>query len=271
VGTVRPFATVLLLSGVPAETVVAEIEARVDSPTPAARFMLASALYARGAMESAEKQYRAVLAARPHSPQVRAQLAEALLHQGRYADAAAEASLIDDDDPFAPLACRIELWGRIAGGDLEGARSARARAAAGRVPAAELELFAAWLALAEGTSEPRSLPIAASPLLGVILETLLRARNFEGFESLLPLLEGSALPRREQRELLASLYLSNGFLAQAAKEWMAVCETEPDSRAFLGLARVAAANGQLEEMTAFASEALQLDPASDAAIQLLSR
>jgi glycosyltransferase involved in cell wall biosynthesis len=271
VGAVRPYATVLLRSGVAAEAVVHELETRLPALTPAARFMLAGALYAHGAMASAEHQYRAILDARPHSPQVRAQLAEALLHQGRYADAATEASLIDDDDPFAPLASRIELWGRIAAGDLEAARSARTRAAAARVPAAERELFAAWLALAEGAAEPQRLPIAASPLLGVILETLLRARSYETFESLLPLLERSELPRREQRELLASLYLANGFLPQAAQEWMAVCETEPDSRAFLGLARVAGAHGALEEVTVFATEALRLDPASDAAIQLLSR
>jgi glycosyltransferase involved in cell wall biosynthesis len=271
IGAVRPYATVSLRSGVSAEAVVEELETRIDPPTPAARFMLAGALYAHGAMASAEAQYRLVLAGRPHSSQVRAQLAETLLHQGRYGDAAEEASVIEGDDPFVPLACRIELWGRIAGGDLQGASAASLRATAANVPPAELEVFAAWLALAEGTTEPRHLPIAASPLLGVILETLLRARNFQAFETLLPLLKSSALPRREQRELLAGMYLANGFLALAAREWMAVCEADPDSRAFLGLARLAVIQGQLEEATVFASEALRLDPNCDAAMQILTR
>jgi tetratricopeptide (TPR) repeat protein len=232
--------------------------------------MLAGALYARGAMEAAERQYRAILSSRPHTPQIRAQLAEALLHQCRYAEAAQEAAAIAHDEPFAALACRIELWGRIAGGELEAARAVAAAAPGAGVPPAELEVFAAWLAIAEGRPEPRPLPVAAAPLLGVILETLVRARDVKSFELLLPLLERSALPPREQTELLATLYLGVGLLALAAQRWMAVCESEPDSRAFVGLARVAAANGQSEDMAVFAAEALRLDPANLAASQILA-
>ncbi len=72
-------------------------------------------------MAAAETQYRAVLEARPGSAQVRVQLAEALLNQRRYAEAADESTQIDDDNAYAGLAARIELWSRIAAGDLEGA------------------------------------------------------------------------------------------------------------------------------------------------------
>ncbi len=41
---------------------------------------------------------------------------------------------------------------------------------------------------------------------------------------------------------------------------MAVCETNPDVRALLGLARVARANGQLEDAAVFAGEVLKADP-----------
>ncbi len=269
-GVVAPYASVLLRAGVEAEAVAREIEIRVPELTPGARYMLATCLYRSGAMAAAERQYRAVLATRPHSAQVQVQLAESLLHQRRYADAAAQASEITEDDAFAALACRIELWGRIAGEDFDGAREASARATRAGVPAAQLEVFTGWLELATGAQQPRSLPVASTPLLGVILETLLRAHDFETFEQLTVLLGQSAMAPREQRELLATMYLEHGFLASAAQEWMAVCESAPDVRAFLGLARVAAAHGQLEDAAVFASETLKLDPTNAPARQILA-
>jgi tetratricopeptide (TPR) repeat protein len=272
VGVVAPYAWVLLRTGVPGDAVVAELEARVLEVTPAARFVLASMLYGHGAMAAAENQYRAVLKSRPHSSQVRVGLAEALLNQGRYADAALQTLAIEDGDAFAGLAARIELWSRIAAGDLEAAGAASARAARAGVPGAELELFSAWLELAAGHGgTERALPIAATPLLGVILETLLRAGDFQTFEMLAGLLERSALPVREQRELLASMYLQHGLLAPAAQQWMAVCESDPDARALVGLARVAAAHGQLEDAAVFAAEALQHEPANVVARDIFAR
>jgi tetratricopeptide (TPR) repeat protein len=272
IGIIGPYATLLLRSGTAPEAVAAQLEAKLPGLTPAARFILASALYRHGAMPAAETQYRAVLGSRPASAQVRVQLAEALLNQSRYAEAAAESTQIDDGDPYAPLAARIELWSRIAGGDIEGAATAGLRAARLGISAAEREVFAAWLEIAGGTADqPRSLSVASAPLLGVILETLLRAHEFEAFERLLPLLRSSALPEREQRELLASMYLGHGFLPQAAQEWMAVAESRPDARALLGLARVAERHGQPEDAALFAAEALQHDPASAPARELLAR
>ncbi|MGH2887655.1 MAG: hypothetical protein ACRDPA_33975, partial [Solirubrobacteraceae bacterium] len=104
----------------------------------------------------------------------------------------------------------------------------------------------------------------------VILETLLGARDFEQFEKLVILLSRSALANREQRELLATMYLKHGFLQSAAREWMAVCETNPDVRALLGLARVAQANGQLEDAAVFAGEVLKADPTSAGARHVLA-
>ncbi len=272
IGVVDPYATVLLRSGATPDSACTEIESRLEDLTPTARFMLAGTLYRHGAMAAAETQYRAVLAARPSSAQVRVKLAEALLNQRRYADAAAESAQIDDGDPYAALSARIELWSRIAGGDLQDAAAASLRAAQLGVSAAERQVFAAWLEIAgDSTAQPRSLPVAATPLLGVILETLLRAQDFGAFERLIPLLRGSSLPEREQRELLASMYLNHGFLPMAAQEWMAVCEYLPDARALLGLARVAERHGQLEDAVVFAGEALQHDPDNAAARELHTR
>jgi hypothetical protein len=141
------------------------------------------------------------------------------------------------------VACRTELFGLIAGGDQAGADAAITRAAEAGLPADELTLFRCWNALAAGEDQSTSLPLGAVPLLGVILEALLRVQDFLAFEKLVPLLAGSQLPAREQRELLATIYLQRGFQASAAEEWMAVCNQHPDARALVGLARVAAAHG----------------------------
>ena len=96
-----------------------------------------------------------------------------------------------------------------------------------------------------------------------MLEALLRVREFTVFELLVVgLLRPSELPEREQRELLAGMYLRQGFLKSAAEEWMAVRERGADPRALVGLAQVAFAHGQPEDAAVFAREALRLDPAN---------
>jgi tetratricopeptide (TPR) repeat protein len=271
IGVIGPYATALLAGGVTPDAVVIETENRVASVTPTVRFMLASVLYTRGAMAAAERQYREVLVSRPTSSQVRVALAEALLHQRCYLDAATEAAAVSDDDPFAPLAARIELWGALAGEDLDRAGTARSKAAQAGVPVSQLEVFDAWASLIGPEHEPRSLPVGATPLLGAVLETLLSSQDFKTFELLVTLIEHSALPEREQREMRALMYLRLGFLAPAAQEWMAICEMAPDHRAMLGLARVSAAHGVAEDAVVFATEALNLDPTSEDARQILAR
>jgi hypothetical protein len=107
-------------------------------------------------------------------------------------------------------------------------------------------------------------------LLGVILDSLLGLHAFETFETLAGVLGRSALPARERRELLASMYLKHGFLASAATEWMAVCQSAPDARALVGLAQIAAAQGQPEDAAVFASETLKHDPFNATARQILA-
>jgi tetratricopeptide (TPR) repeat protein len=232
--------------------------------------MLGTALYEAGHAEHAERQYRLVLERQPHSAQARVALGEALLSQKRYAEAAAEAGRLPADDPLAAMAVRTEWFARIADGDVEGAAAARSRAHTAELPHDEVRLFTAWQARTAGEQEPPRIPLGAVPLLGVMLEALLRVQDFEQFECLVPLLTESPLPRREQRELLANLYLRQGFLASAAEEWMAVCEDAPDVRAMIGLAQVAAAHGLPEDAATFASEALALEPQNLAASRLLA-
>ena len=269
-GTVLPYATALVRSGVDPEAVATELEERVAHATPTVRFMLGTALYEAGASEAAERQFRLVLERQPRAAQARVALGEALLAQRRYAEAATEAAKLPEDDPLAVISCRTELFGWIAAGDLDSARAGHARAERAGLPGAELELFASWTELVAGEPARRGLPLGAVPLLATILEALLRVQDFKPFEVLVPLLEHSQLPRREQRELLGSIYLRRGFLASAAKEWMAVCAEQPDCRALVGLARVAMAHGLPDDAVTFATEALALDPTSAAASDILA-
>ena len=94
---------------------------------------------------------------------------------------------MNDTDPYATLAARIELWATIAAGTAGcGPALLHARAHALGVPGSQLEVFEQWAALAAGQAPVRGLRVAATPLLGVILERLLARHDFDGFESLLP-------------------------------------------------------------------------------------
>ncbi|MGA9284850.1 MAG: glycosyltransferase [Solirubrobacteraceae bacterium] len=304
VGSVLPYASALLASGRPAEEVAKEVEGLVPDLTPAARFLLGSALYEGGATTSGETQFRAVLARQPHSSRARVALGEALLAQRRYAEAAATAAELADDDPLGEIARRTELFARIADGEasraggktshesavnaLGGASQATSdpskqdtdeatdidRALEGARAAgmtdSEIDLFRAWRDLSGSGTTAIALAAEAVQPLVVMLEALLRVQDFQTFEVLLGALERTPVTERDRRELLADVYLRRGFETSAAEEWMAVCEAEPDARALLGLARVAAARGMTREAENFAAAALERDPDNALAASLLS-
>jgi tetratricopeptide (TPR) repeat protein len=270
-GTILPYASVRLRRGNDAEAVTREIEQRVPTPSPTIRFMLGTALYECGAAAAAEHQFRLVLERQPASAQARVALAEVLLYTRRYAEAVTAAGELSPDSGLAAVACRSELFGRLAGGDLEGFPASRERALSARLASSDLAVFDGWAALARGEQPAVGLTLASLPLLATILEALLRVQEFDSFEQLLALLASSDLAVREQRELLATLYLKRGFNASAAREWMAVCEQEPDVRALLGLARVAERQDMPEDIGVFAGEALRLDPSCEPARALLAR
>jgi tetratricopeptide (TPR) repeat protein len=263
-----PYATLLLGCKVPAERVVADVERRVRPLTASVRVMLGSVLEGAGALPAAARQYRAAVAEEPDNAQARIGLAETLLCLGENAGAARHAAAVADHDPHAGRARQIRLSGLISGGDLPAASEALGRAGEG-LSAVEREVFATWLALAAGVPSPRSLPVGAAPLLGMILESLLRARAFKAFERLLPALEESELAPRQRRELLGEIYLRHGFLVSAAKEWMAACAQQPDAGALVGLARVAMAQGQPKDAATFATGARELEPDNAAAAEIL--
>lgn len=271
-GLVMPLASALLDDGVEAAEVAGRIEARVAKLTPTIRFVLGTALYEKGEATAAEEQYRHLLQQQPSSSPGRVALAEALLSQRRWEEAAAVASELQDGEPHAPAARRSELFARIAAGDLAGADAVLAKGEPTGLPADELELFAAFRRVVAGEAYDNVLPLGAVPLLEIMLEALLRVEEVDLFGALVPLVDRCPIAPREQRELRAAMYLRRGFLASAAEEWMAVCAADPtDVRALVGIAQAATAQGMTEEALDFAREAHAIDPEDPRASALLQR
>ncbi|HEY7829855.1 MAG TPA: glycosyltransferase [Solirubrobacteraceae bacterium] len=273
IGALLPYASALLAQGAAPEQVLAEVQRRVPEPNAAACFLLGTALYEGGATEAGEQQFRLVLERQPNSSRARVALAESLLAQRRYFEAAAVACEIRTEDQLAVMACRSELFARLAGGDKVGAGAALARAQGTTMTPAELDLFTAWFELAGATRQTEiELTDEALVLLEIILEALLRVHDFEVFEVALGLLQRTPLAPRERSELLGELYLRRGFAASAAEEWLTVCREQPeDVRALFGLARVAERQGMAREAVDFAQAALAAQPEHSSAAELLER
>jgi tetratricopeptide (TPR) repeat protein len=267
IGTIHPYATALLRAGTDPGSVVAQVEAAGPRLTAAGRFMLGTALFEQGHAALAEDSFRQVIAKQPHGWAARAALVECLMYQKRYVEAAAEAETVSEEGAAAVIVVRSELFARLLAGDQSGAELALQRAERVGLPVSERVLYASWLAQQRGQTTPEP-PAGGLPLLALMLESLLRVQDFENFESLLPLLERIPLAPRERRELLAQMYLRRGFLRSAGREWMTVCEQEPDARALVGLAQVALGNAQPDTAVTFATQALALEPGNEAARRL---
>ena len=98
------------------------------------------------------------------------------------------------------MVVRSELFARLLIHDLTGADAALERAEQAGVPRAERDLFAAWLAQQRGALTPAPPAAGLSLLLALMLEYLLRVQDFDNFESLLPLLHRMPVAERERRE-----------------------------------------------------------------------
>jgi tetratricopeptide (TPR) repeat protein len=205
------------------------------------------------------------LRSQPSSGRARVALGETLLAQRRYAEAASEVQRIDPADPLAAMAARTECFASILAGGRD-LQAVLARARTVGLPAHELELFGTWSLAALG----QGVDSAAAGLAIVMLEALLRVQDFQSFEVLLGVFEAVELEPRERREMLADMYLRRGYAASAAEEWMAVCQADPDARALVGLARVAAVRGMTTEVSDFAKAALRHDPDNAMATKLLA-
>ncbi|MEA2427890.1 MAG: hypothetical protein QOF37_1518 [Thermoleophilaceae bacterium] len=268
-GPVLPLATAMLRGGREPGDVVTAIESRVAKPTATVRFMLGTALYESGAAAEAEGQFRAVLEVQPDLSHARVALAESLLSQERYGEAAEAAAPVPAGDPCSPAARRNELFALLVQGDTGAAGALLARSG-GELPTGDAALFGAWIDAATGREMPGTLPAEAGSLLMATLEALLRVREVDSFGRLVPLTQRLGVPLRETRELLGSMYLRRGYLESAADEWIAVVQDfGPDARALTGLALVAAARDMHDDAIVFAREARVLDPSHEPASLLV--
>jgi tetratricopeptide (TPR) repeat protein len=259
----------LLAQELPGDEVAREVRAAVEEDTASLRFLLAVPLYEAGAVEAAETELRAVLERKPDATSARAALAEALLSQRRYAEAADTAAAMPAESPSAAAAARSELFARLAGalGDLDEVFE-RARTAG--VTIEELAVFGAWRDIVTGAEPPAVVPEA--DLLLAIMEALVRVEDVDAFVALLPLVERTPLRPRERRERMAQLYLRRGLFESAADEWAAACQEEgPDADALAGLAATCFVRDLTEDAELFAKAALDLEPTHGGAHRVLAR
>ena len=169
-----------------------------------------------------ERQYRLVLARSPTTRRP-AWRWRGAARPRRYAEAAAEAAALDpaDRSPRWPSAGALRSDRRqTRDGRRRGPR--RARGAAG------LERSCSTAGPRSRGARPhgRACPAAGCRCWARSSSCCSGAGDVAGFDRLLPSLQ-SELAEREKRELLADMYLAHGFLAPAAKEWMAVCAARP--------------------------------------------
>ena len=260
-----PLVRAMLANGADGEAVVAAVADRVGDVSPHVRFVLGATLHGAGAAEAAEGQLRALLEVEPEDDAARVALAETLLSQSRWADAAAVAAEVADTSSTAPNAATSQAFAAIVSGDADAAAEALARAERAGLPWHDRVMLAAWAARAGLVEEgPAAVPAPAGTLLVTSLEALLRVQEFDAFATLLPLADALAgVPARERREQLALMYLRRGFLDSAAEEWAAaVDEHGPDARALAGLSKVARARGDEDDALVFAEAAEELQAAA---------
>ena len=208
-----------------------------------------------------------MLDAQPANSAARIGLAEALLSQRRYADAAAEARSEPADSPLHGAAIEVQVFAAAVARD-HAAIDRIVSAGESSLPAHEAQLFGSWATAIRGDAPPTWLPAAAGPVAGTFLEALLRVEEVDAFAVLLGRL------RHDRRRPARTARVPRHHVPpprlprRAADEWIEVAETAPDARAMIGLAKVAVAKGLPDDARSFAAEAVALEPGNTTAAVL---
>jgi tetratricopeptide (TPR) repeat protein len=256
VAPVLQAASLMLAHGTELETLRAELP--LDKPS--AMLLAATACLEAQRLEQAEELFLEVLERQPTNDPARIGLAESRLARKQWAAAADAARAVPVDSPLAAVAAGETLFACAAAGDEPALREALAASEAAGVGLPDRLLYGAWADVIVGAEPARFLPAAAATTAATALEALLRVQEFQTFERLVRVCDAIAVPRHEWRELLARIYLRQGFLTSAADEWIASVNEKPTARAFVGLAQVAYARELPEHAVEFAEHAIKLDP-----------
>jgi glycosyltransferase involved in cell wall biosynthesis len=260
-GLIDPYASLLLARGATPEEVLHALTDKHDL-SPSGWFMLGVNLQERGHGADAEAAFRAAIARRPTFDQARVALADGLLVQGRIAEALAEVQDVPVDVRVGGAALRTAIFACLVLEDasLDAGLSVYAdRLASTDLSASTRDVLAAWIAVRLG-APPAGLGMPHVDELGALMGATLRLGAADAFAELVALLDATGLGRRDQHEILATLFLRCGLTELAADEWIAaVQESGADADAFAGLAEVARLQNMPDDARTLATEALDFD------------
>lgn len=274
-GVIDPLASVLLISGVAPDNVVAELTDPSAELSPSGWFMLAVNLQERGHLDAAERAFRGAIERRPTLDHARIGLADALLVQGRIEEAVEEAQRVPADGKHGAAAVRTALFGLLAMDAGERLAERRNEQLAlldqTRLDEADKAVLRAWAAVRAGEAPPEGLGIPEVNALTPVLGALLRLGAADAFADLVDVLGATGVEQRTQREILATIFLSHQQTDLAAEQWIAaVQESGPDAEAYAGLADVARLQGMPDDAETMARESLALDPRNGLARRVLT-
>ncbi|MFT4034426.1 MAG: glycosyltransferase [Patulibacter sp.] len=268
---VDPYVGVLLTRGDSPDEVLGALTDGHDL-SPSGWFMVGANFQERGYLPQAEAAFRGALERRATFDQARVALADALLMQGRIAEALAEVEQVPADVRVGGAALRTAIFSRLALEDAafdDGLAALVAQLDQSSLPLVAREVLRAWVARRQGTELPW-LGQEHVAELKRLMDATLRLGAADAFAELVDVLAATHMRRRQQREVLATLLLVRGLTELAADEWVqAVQEDGPDADAFAGLAEVARLRGFLEDARTLAVEALALEPRHDLAVRVL--
>jgi tetratricopeptide (TPR) repeat protein len=249
---------------------LAALQGTLPLSKPSAMLLAATACLEAGLLGDADSLYCEVLEHQPGNDAARIGLAEARLARKAWKEAAEAAAAVAPGAPLGAVACGELLFAHAAAGALEPLREALAASEETRLPVADRLLYTAWADRLAGQAHTYFIPAAAARTAATALEALLRVQEFSAFEQLAAVSRSIAVPPAEWREVMARIYLRQGFLESAADEWIASVKERPNARALVGLAQVAYARKFPDDAVAFAEEALRLEPEAPQARELLA-
>jgi tetratricopeptide (TPR) repeat protein len=251
------YTQLLLSNGQSPEEAEAELSSLPIDWSASTRMWVATAFYEAHHLLHAEKWYRLSLELAPRHATSLIGLGETLLSLHRYSEATEILSSFAPETPLAAAAYRSRAFALILLGQFD--EAVRIAEDLKEMNEAEGGLYLAWLASREGKAS-HGLTVGEARFGFHVMEALLRLEEWESYDTLTPLVIAAAGEEPHWRRLLAELYERVGLDQLALEQWFRVCEIDPDSDSFYGLARGTVMTGMFSDARVFLLEALSRDP-----------